>query len=203
MKFQCLKCGTCCHEYENLSSIQPKRIPVFPDELESLEEFAANNKIPVKFLEDLVFPDLINKKILVITFRIILDGENSSCPFFNPEVGCMVNHIKPIACKAYPLAQKRLDIYNFQLEIDPYCKFVENHYDRLKEMDFNEFESVFESEFKSSRELMSKNQDIILTLKKLHHLGKIKIPGKVSSKNLNSWLVEWEREYLVDFKDFL
>ena len=72
MKFKCLQCGKCCHEYEFTGDVNVKRIPVFPEELEKLESFAKKNNIWIKFLEDVIFPDNINNKILVITYKIIL-----------------------------------------------------------------------------------------------------------------------------------
>jgi hypothetical protein len=57
VKFACMRCGTCCHEYEFAGENSIKRIPVFPDELPKLEAHAEKFGVKIKFLEDVVFPD--------------------------------------------------------------------------------------------------------------------------------------------------
>ncbi len=63
-KYKCRKCGTCCHE---VPGEFVKRIPIYPDEADILIEIAKERGIDFKIIEDLVFPDVKNHKILVIT----------------------------------------------------------------------------------------------------------------------------------------
>jgi len=196
LKFECLKCGTCCHEYEFADDTSIKRIPVFPEELEKLEKYATEHDVKIKFLEDVVFPDLKNEKILVITYKIILEGKEKCCPFFLASCGCRVNDFKPLACKAYPLAQKKVDAYHTTMDLDPYCKFIEKNEEQVKNCSQQDLISSFPAEFLQSKLLMEKNQEIILVLKQLTFQGKISIPDTVSTDQMNKWLLSWEREFL-------
>ncbi|MHA1683987.1 MAG: YkgJ family cysteine cluster protein [Promethearchaeota archaeon] len=196
--FKCLECGTCCHEYPFASEINFKRIPVFPEELEPLESYAKRHSINIKFIEDVIFPDTKYKKIIVITYRIILDGPNCSCPFYSKNAGCNVNQIKPLACKAYPLAQKQEDAYHKSIDIDPYCKFIEKIEGTVKSMTHQDLEEAFPTEFRFSKELMEKNKEIILKIKILQNQEKIVIPSSIKGEDYDGWLKKWERVYLSD-----
>jgi Fe-S-cluster containining protein len=176
-----------------------KRIPIFVDEISLLEEYALKNEIEIKFLEDVIFPDIKNEKILVITYKIVLDGNQKSCPVYNGEKGCLVEDIKPSACNAYPIAQKTKDAFNHQVDIDPYCKFVELNESNLSALTFNQVKKIFPIEYMNSRKLMNKNKEIIL---KINHLTKkqcINIPNTINPEKFNKALQSWEREYLSDF----
>ena len=198
MEFTCLSCGTCCHEYEFADAMSIKRIPVFIDELENLEVYATEHDIKIKFLEDVVFPDINNEKIIVITYKIVLEGDERCCPFFSSEIGCQVNTFKPLACKAYPIAQKKVDAYHVSIDLDPYCKFVENHDEEARHLSEKEIETAFPSEYQESKRLMEKNQHIILKIKQLTHQGRINIPETVTPEDLDAWLLSWDRLYLED-----
>jgi len=171
---------------------------VFVDELENLEHFATVQDIKIKFLEDVVFPDTKNEKIIVITYKIILEGEERCCPFFSADIGCQVNSFKPLACKAYPIAQKKVDAYHISIDLDPYCKYVENHDAEIRDFSEYEIETSFPAEFRESKRLMEKNQQIILKIKQLTYQGKIIIPETVNPEELDAWLQTWDREYLDD-----
>ncbi len=199
MKFECLRCGSCCHEYEFADGTNFKRIPVFPEELDGLESFAKENGTQIKFLEDVVFPDTKNKKIIVVTYRIVLEGAERCCPFFQAPMGCMVNKIKPLACKAYPLAQKKIDAYTQEMYLDPYCRFIEGHEAQVRIAAKENIKTLFDSELEFSARLMEKNQEIILKIKQLTVEGKILIPDKVSAGDLDFWLRTWDRAYITDF----
>ena len=196
-KFECLKCGKCCHEYEFATDLNIKRIPVFPEELEVLEDYARENDINIKFIEDVVFPDRVSRKILVITYKIILEGATKVCPFFDEKRGCLVNEIKPIACRAYPLAQKKIDAFNESIEIDPYCEFVSKFEEIIKNMSSNDLKEFFHDEFLESQRLMRKNQDIILKIREFTFQGKLDIPDKISPEEFDTCLKKWERFYLT------
>ena len=116
-KYVCLKCGRCCHEVKG-SEDDPtyKRIPLYPEEADRLEAIAKERNIPLRIIEDVVFPDAKNHKILVMTYRIMLDNEEQVCPFHDPKTGCTIHDKKPLACKAYPLALKTEDAFNSKIE---------------------------------------------------------------------------------------
>ena len=61
LKYKCKMCGTCCHE---VPGDFVKRIPIYPDEADKLIEIAKHRHIEFKIIEDLVFPDIKNEKIL-------------------------------------------------------------------------------------------------------------------------------------------
>ena len=197
--FECTRCGKCCHEYQLENDEGVKSIHVFIDELEKLETFALKNQVDIKFLEGVIFPDTMNNKILVITYRVILDAPGECCPFFDEITGCRVNSIKPLVCRAYPIARKRSDAYHDTFYIDPYCQFVEMEEEYLKQVDEEGIKSIFPCEYEKSKELMEKNQALMLCLNQLKAQGLIEIPEQVSTKEFNRYLLEWDREFLTDF----
>ena len=115
LKYTCWKCGLCCHEIVVNNEGYKKRIPLFPEEADRLIKLAKERAISFKIIEDLVFPDILNKKIIVITWKILLDNPEKSCPFYIPKEGCSIHEIKPLACKAFPLALERIDSFNIEI----------------------------------------------------------------------------------------
>ncbi|MFX0046799.1 MAG: YkgJ family cysteine cluster protein [Candidatus Hermodarchaeota archaeon] len=190
--YTCQKCGTCCHEIE-----YKKRIPLYPDEADELIEIAKKNGIKFRIIEDLVFPDILNKKILVLTYKIRLDNETHGCPFYDLERGCTVHETKPLACKAYPLALKQVDAFNFQISVDPLCNFVDRYYDSLKKADFAKIKEVFKNEYPNAQEHLKKNKNLMLKIKKLEYKNKIRISREILLKDFNKYLKEWEREEIT------
>ena len=163
LKYICLKCGICCHQIKSLNYV--KRIPLYLDEVETLIEIAKERDIPFLVIEDLVFPDILNKKILVVTYRIRLDNESKGCPFFSSEFGCTVHDVKPLACQAYPLALKQEDAFNFKIDLDPLCNFVISYYDLLKESTPEEIEDIFFMEYPNAIKHLRKNQKLMMKAK--------------------------------------
>ena len=193
LKYVCLKCGTCCHEIIG----SKKRIPIYPKEANKLIEIAKKKDVAFKIIEDLVFPDILNKKILVVTYKIRLDNETQGCPFYDKKTGCTVQEIKPLACMAYPLALKQVDAFNFQISIDPLCNFVIRYYDFLKNTDFDEIKEIFRDEYPKALEHLKKNKKIMLKIKKLEYKNKIKISRQITLEDFNKYLIEWEREEIT------
>lgn len=192
LKYECLKCGVCCYEIPGEYS---KRIPLYPEEVNRLIQIADKRDIEFKVIEDLVFPDILNKKIIVLTYKIKFERENQSCPFYTKKEGCTIQKIKPLACKAYPLSLKQQDAYNFQIDIDPLCKFVNNdeNYDYLKKSDWKGIKDIFEQEYKNAEEHLKKNKKLILKIRKLEAEKKIKISRNISLEDFNKYLKNWER----------
>ena len=191
IKYKCRMCGTCCHE---VPGDYIKRIPLYPDEADKLIEIAKERDTEFKVIEDLVFPDIKNEKILVLTYRIRLDNENQACPFFNEHYGCTVHDIKPLACQAYPLALKRVDAFNFEISIDPLCNFVIQYYNELENMDLGQMKEVFKEEYPKAENFYRKNRKLIFKIKKLEVVKKIIIPHQISLEEFNTYLQKWERE---------
>jgi len=198
MKYNCQKCGTCCHEIPGEYS---KRIPLYPDEADKLIEIAKNRGVAFRIIEDLVFPDLKNKKILVITYKIQLDNENKCCPFYDNNFGCTVHEVKPLACQAYPLALKHIDAFNFKIDIDPLCQFVVTNYDKLKNTDLESIKKIFYDEYPKAMNHLKKNKKIMLKLRELEYFKKIEICREITLEDFNEYLREWERDEIVAGKE--
>ena len=160
-------------------------------------EIAKKKGIAFKIIEDLVFPDILNKKILVVTYKIRLDNETQGCPFYDRKKGCTVQEIKPLACKAYPLALKQVDAFNFEISIDPLCNYVIRYYDFLKNTDFDDIKEIFRDEYPKALEHLKKNKKIMLKIKKLEYKNKIKISRQIKLEDFNKYLKKWEREEIT------
>jgi Fe-S-cluster containining protein len=192
LNYACLKCGSCCHEIE-----YKKRIPLYPEEANLLINIAKKRGTAFKIIEDLVFPDILNKKIIIVTYKILFDKKSNGCPFYDNIQGCTVHDTKPLACKAYPLALKQVDAFNFQISIDPLCHYVNNHYDQLKNVSFSTLKEIFKNEYPKAHNHLLKNKNLMLKIKQLEFKNKIKISRQISLEDFNKYLKEWEREELT------
>ncbi len=199
LNYICQKCGTCCHEVKGTEFGYKKRIPLYPDEADILIEIAKDRGIPFKIIEDLVFPDIKNKKIIVVTYRIRLDNESKGCPFYYKNKGCTVHNVKPFACQAYPLALKQLDAFNFQISIDPLCNYVIKNYEELKNIDLDKLKNIFKDEYPKAERFYRKNKKLMFKIKKLETENRIKITRQISLEDFNEALKEWDRvEFTVE-----
>jgi Fe-S-cluster containining protein len=206
LQFRCLRCGKCCHEVpkdeikEEFADKKDgqgfKRIPLFTEEADRLEELAKNMNVPLRIIEDLVFPDTKNKKILVLTYRILLDNENKVCPFFDEKTGCRINAQKPLACQAYPLALKTEDAFNMRINIDPLCQFTINHRDELERINFSSLLKIYDEEFLLAKNLLKRSKKSIMNLMEKQQLGEIEIPLKIDGKLYDQYLKEWDRQII-------
>ncbi|MFX1498719.1 MAG: YkgJ family cysteine cluster protein [Promethearchaeota archaeon] len=195
LKYKCMKCGTCCHEL--IKGKGQKRIPLYPEEVDNLISIAKKKSIDFSVIEDLVFPDTKNKKILVITYKIKLDNLEGRCPFFDPDIGCTIHKTKPLSCQAYPLALKRIDAFNFQISIDTSCNFVIDNYEALHNINLKELEDIFEEEFPKANKFFLKNKKLQLKIKKLEYKKIIRIPREITLENFNKYLKEWTRKEVI------
>jgi Fe-S-cluster containining protein len=195
--FKCLKCGRCCHEIPESEEKAYKRIPLFPEEADKMEGLAKERNIELHLIEDLVFPDIKNKKIIVLTWRILLDDHGGCCPFYSKTQGCIIHENKPLACQAYPLAVKTEDAFNMRIDIDPLCEFTVNHYDNLKSILFDKFLQIYQIEFDLAKKLLKRNKLAIMNLLGKEKIGEIEIPRKIAPEDYNIFLNEWEREILT------
>ncbi len=197
LNYACLKCGKCCFKLNLSNADYIKRIPLYPEEANLLIEIAKKRGITFKVIEDLIFPDILNKKILIVTYKILFDKNTNGCPFYDNNHGCTVHDTKPLACKAYPLALKQVDAFNFQISIDPLCYYVNNHYDLLKNASFSTMKEIFKNEYPNAQNHLIKNKNLMLKIKQLEFKNKIKITRQISLEDFNKYLKEWEREELT------
>ncbi|MFX1463617.1 MAG: YkgJ family cysteine cluster protein [Promethearchaeota archaeon] len=195
LRYKCKMCGICCHE---VPGDYVKRIPIYPNEADKLIEIAKQNNIEFKIIEDLVFPDVKNQKILILTYRIRLDNQAQGCPFYDRVKGCKVHDSKPLACQAYPLALKRIDAFNFEISIDPLCNFIIDNYEELKNIDLQQLKEIFQEEYPKAEKFYQKNKKLILKIRKLEVTNKILIPRQISLEEFNEYLENWERLEISD-----
>ena len=192
LNYTCLKCGKCCSNLSFSNADYIKRIPLYPEEVDELIEIAKKRQIPLKVKEDLVFPDIINKEILVLTYRFLLN-ENGYCVFYDPKIGCTIHKIKPFACQAYPLAIKRIDAFNLEITIDSTCNWVEEHHNKLKNIDLNKIKIIFSENFKKAEAFLTKNKKMQLHIRRMETENKIKIARQISAEDFNNALKNWKR----------
>jgi Fe-S-cluster containining protein len=190
-KYKCEQCGLCCYDVEGSYN---KRIPLYIEEVDRLVEIAKKCNISFQVIEDLVFPDIKNKKILVLTYRILLNNSKKRCPFYEEDIGCSIHDSKPISCQAYPLSIKQEDAFHFNISIDPSCTFINKHYDSIKNRNKQEIENIFKQEYQNAEKHLRKNKSLILKIKDLEYGGKIKIARKISINEFEHYLKKWDRE---------
>ena len=194
LKYRCMKCGTCCYDLPKSDGV--KRIPLYPEEVERMIELAKIRDIKFQVIEDLVFPDVINQKILVLTYKILFN-ESESCPFYNKNIGCTIHDSKPFACQAYPLSLKNIDAFKFELSIDPLCNFVIENYQILSKLSLDELKSVFLEEYPKAELFFQKNKRLQMKIKTLEYKKQIFIPREISLKQFNLYLNQWERKEII------
>ena len=194
LRYRCKKCGTCCHE---VPGEYVKRIPIYPDEVDRMIQIAKEREIEFKIIEDLIFPDLKNEKILILTYRIIFNNKNQGCPFYDEVEGCTIQNIKPLACQAYPLSLKQIDAFNFEISIDPLCNFVVRNYDIIETLDLEKLKKLFKEEYPKGEKFYKKNKRLILKMRKLEAMKEIEIPRQIKLDDFNKYLKKWERREIV------
>ena len=193
LRYECMKCGICCSIPQNLNNDYIKRIPVYPEEVDRLIQIAERRRLPFKVKEDLVFPDVKNKKILILTYRFILRPQGM-CVFYDINDGCTIHVEKPYACQAYPLAIRRVDSFNLEITIDPLCKFITNNYEKLKDVGIESIKEIFTDEYPKAEKFYKKNKRLQLKIRRLEAEDKIKISRHISLKDFNNALKNWERQ---------
>ncbi|TFG17029.1 MAG: YkgJ family cysteine cluster protein [Promethearchaeota archaeon] len=193
LKYECLKCGICCSIPQNLKDDYIKRIPLYPEEVDRLIEIAKYRNLPFKVKEDLVFPDIKNKKILVLTYRFILRPQGR-CVFYDVNKGCIIHEEKPYACQAYPLAIRRIDSFNIEITIDPLCNFVSENYASLKDISIDRIKDIFVDEYPKAEKFYEKNKRLQLKIRRLEEENKIQISRQITLKQFNYALNNWDRK---------
>lgn len=189
-----MKCGTCCFDLPKTEGI--KRIPLYPEEVERMIQLAKKKKIKFQVIEDLVFPDVQNQKILVLTYKILFNDSNC-CPFYEKTIGCSIQDFKPYACQAYPLSLKNIDAFKFELSIDPLCNFVIKNYQELSKLSLEELKTVFLEEYPKAELFFQKNKRLQMKIKTLEYSKEIVIPREISLTQFDSYLNQWERKEII------
>jgi len=192
--YKCLKCGICCFEISE--SPRSKRIPLYPEEVARLEEIAKQKEITFYVIEDVVFPDIINNTIIVLTYKILLTPLGH-CPFYDSEQGCIIHGDKPLACQSYPLSLKQIDAFNLEITIDPLCKWIQQNYSVLNDMKLENLKKVFKEEYPKAEKFFRKNKKLQLKIVQLEAEKRIKIPRKLKTEDYNIFLKEWDRKELI------
>ena len=191
LRYNCRKCGICCAEIVEGPGV--KRIPIYPEEVDKLIKIAKKQDLKFAVVEDVVFPDILNKKILILTYKIIL-APLGHCPFYSVNKGCIIHDEKPLACQAYPLALKQVDAFNFQISIDPLCSWTLSKYGLLNNIDLIKLKEIFEDEYPKAEVFYLKNKKLMLKIRKMEVKNKIKITRQISLDEFNKALEVWERE---------
>ncbi len=187
-------CGKCCHEVPFVEGeCAYKRIPLYPEEANRLESIAKERGIELHLMEDLVFPDELNHKIILVTWRILLDNEEKVCPFHQKGRGCTIHDQKPMACKSYPLALQTIDAFNTKIEIDPLCEFTIQNRDALEKANAKDISEIYGCEYENVKKHLERNKEVQTELRILEKTGKIIIPKQISSEKFDESLRIWPR----------
>ncbi len=154
-------CGKCCHEVPFVEDeCSYKRIPLYPEEANRLENIAKERGIELHLIEDLVFPDELNQRIILVTWRILLDNKEKVCPFHQKGKGCTIHDQKPLACKSYPLALQTIDAFNTKIEIDPLCEFTIQNRDALEKANAKDISEIYGGEFENVTKHLERNKKV-------------------------------------------
>jgi Fe-S-cluster containining protein len=169
---------------------------LYPDEVNNLIEIARKRNIALKVEEDLVFPDILNKKILVLTYKFILEA-SGYCIFHDENIGCTIHKSKPLSCQAYPLALKVIDAFNLEITLDPYCNWIDNNYNDLKQANLGAIKNIFTDEYEKAVKFLKKNKRLQLKIQRLEAEKKIQISRQITLDNFNRYLNEWDRVEII------
>ncbi|MEX2682806.1 MAG: hypothetical protein Q6373_014545 [Candidatus Sigynarchaeota archaeon] len=213
MKFECSGCATpCCALREG----EEKKIMLFPEEVAFLERQAIELDQRFAVLEDLIFPDVKNKIILVGSYRLYLEIlPSKSCGFMRQENHwCRIQELlgleqKPLVCQAYPIAIKTVDATTKEYFLDTGCPFIEQNvtaYARMKDLrTVAEVEGFlrenFPAEFRAANQIVNRLAWIPLRLRQLEQEGKIHVPDDFSAEQWAEALPSWNRIDLIPGND--
>lgn len=174
LAFQCIKCGKCCNPSQaNTDTDTSYFVPIYLNEVDEIIRLAEQHNLSIQLEPDLMYFDELNNRLIIVTFALNLD---QGCPFFSS--ACTIYDQRPITCKAYPLAI-------FQQEgttgimLKPECSFIQEHHQKLRELDYYELGEVFGDEFPFAREIQIIGNAITTKILQLESESKIRVPVKV------------------------
>jgi len=203
--FTCTRCGLCCHYPPPPAPGETpveKKICVYPEEARVLERIAGERGVSLRLLEDLVMPDVQNKHILVGRYQILPD-ERNACPFYaeDPDpvmpgkmlAQCSIHADRPLACRAYPLAVRRLDSFTQKFFIDPECPAIQSQLAAFKNIKPEEITVTFPVEKSWAVKQDAREQAVFLEVRGLMQRGKVCITENFTPAEYESALRDWER----------
>jgi len=62
-RFKCMRCGKCCHNV--ILEGYERYIPIYLDEIHKYKELAKEKKVKLQLKPDLLYPDIINKTVII------------------------------------------------------------------------------------------------------------------------------------------
>jgi Fe-S-cluster containining protein len=199
--FKCTGCGVCCKNITETNDegeeIVSKKIPIYPEEADRLEEIAELRGIDdLKIVEDFVIPDKKSQKILVIRYKYMLK-EGDYCVFSDPETRkCTVYDIRPLVCRSYPISFRDVDAFNKEILLDPDCPGVTPIINELKEITAADLKENFVPESFWAKKLFEREKRSIEVLKQMEYLGEISLEDKFTYEEFNNALLDWERKII-------
>jgi Fe-S-cluster containining protein len=190
--FTCTRCGLCCHyPPAPAPGEEPveKKICVYPEEARVLERIAGERGVQLRLLEDLVMPDVQNKR--------------NACPFYAEDrdptspgkhlARCTIHAERPLACRAYPLAVRRLDSFTQKFFIDPDCPAIQAQLAAFKGIKPEEVTMAFPTEKAWAQKQDAREQAVFLEVRCLAQQGKARIPENFPNADYEVALRDWER----------
>ncbi|MHA1791087.1 MAG: YkgJ family cysteine cluster protein [Promethearchaeota archaeon] len=204
MVFNCVSCDFCCSLHED----EEKKIMLFPEEVDFLEKMAIKHDLMnFAVIEDLVFPDVSSKQILVGAYRMLF-RDDKTCVFFNKKTKhCLIHEEegfdkKPLVCRAYPIAIKTIDATKKEYYLDTGCIAIEKnlgYFSKIKEIKSIKevelfLEENFPDEFPAAKKIEKRLGWISLRIKQLEIKKEIELPaGSYTIDDWNKALNEWPR----------
>ncbi|MHA1339641.1 MAG: YkgJ family cysteine cluster protein [Promethearchaeota archaeon] len=194
--FNCMRCGLCCtNKFKSR-----KEIYVYPDEAEVLVVLAFQNKISAKIKEDLVFPDIKNKILIVARYKIAFN--NDFCPFLQDNI-CKIYDNRPLCCRAFPLIVSETNSGNFKIELEDLCESLKIA--NIKKEAFltqEDYKKYFPIELKYAKEVFRKEKAIMMQLQKMQAKSKINLGFNMSRDEYANALRKWEKiDLFTDLND--
>lgn len=91
LSFSCTRCGNCC--------TGPGYVWITDEEIAAL---ARHLNEPIHVIEGVYTKQLPSGR------RVLRDGANDDCVFFNREQGCTVYEVRPIQCRTWPFWERNV-----------------------------------------------------------------------------------------------
>lgn len=168
-EYKCLRCGRCCHNTK--SEGYERYIPIYLDEIPRLRNLAEKKNLKLHLEPDLLYPDALNKKLIVVTYIFKF---KHVCVFYKENFGCTIYKDRPITCTAYPVSIWR-EQFNYQMNIETECQFIEKNRDLISTKNYEELKNYFPKEYIQAKKLMIKGKELIYRLIELEKQKKIDV----------------------------
>lgn len=201
--FECLLCGKCCHH--PTSDYSEKRyIPIYLDEIVGLVTLAEERGVVLKLEEDVMFPDFLNKRLILISCALKFPDV---CPFYDDVKRCTIYEYRPLTCRAYPVSIWREDGFRTLMHIESECAYINSNKEELGTRTFKELKDFFPMEYERAKELMIKGKEILykiieLEMAKLIDVGFLNrdINFFFTLENESPEFLDWPRVKITDLE---